>query len=205
MRRAKSFVNRHLLCTALEHAVFRASDGSCSIIALDSESEMIRIHNSYDELARNIDAQLHKEAMEVESKHLPPGDALNLEKHITILETPFGQVCRLLGLDCAEPTRSLEVADCIFLFDPQNQYVLSSVVVLGGQLGFFGIQIGANWLDTAGKLESQGFKQAEDLERFTKPGADFCISVYLYPDNSPDVSLSKVRDYSVCARYGSSL
>lgn len=141
----------------------------------------------------------------MESKNLPLGDALNLEKYIRILETPFGEVCRLLGLDCTEPTGSLEVDDCIFLFDPENQYVLSSVVVLGGRFGFFGIQIGANWLDTAGKLESQGFKQAEDLERFTKLGADFCISVYLYPDDSSEVSLSKVRDYSVCARYGSAL
>lgn len=141
----------------------------------------------------------------MQSKHLPPGDSLNLEKHIRILETPFNQVCRLLGLDYAEPRDSVEVAHCIFLFDPQNQYVLSSAVILGGEFGFFGIQVGANWLDTAGKLESQGFSQAGELERFTKPGPDFSISVYLYPDDSDDVHLSKVRDYSVCARYGSTL
>lgn len=141
----------------------------------------------------------------MQSKHLPPGDALNLEKHIRIFETPFAEVCRLLGLDATEPVDSLEIADCIFLFDPENQYVLSSAVILGSGFGFFGIQIGANWLDTAGKLESQGFTQAGNLERFTKPGLHFSVSVYLYPDGSSDVSLSKVRDYSVCARYGSAL
>ncbi len=141
----------------------------------------------------------------MKSNALPPGDALNLEKFVSILETPFSEVCEVLGLDCAEPTRSVEVADCIFLFDPENQYVLSGAVILGSEFGFFGIQIGANWLDTAGRLESQGFAQADDLERFTKPGSDFSISVYLYPDNSSDVSLSKVRDYSVSARYGRAL
>jgi hypothetical protein len=141
----------------------------------------------------------------VQSKHLPPADSLNLEKHIRILETPFGEVCHLLALDYAEPVDSIEIDDCIFLFDPQNQYVLSSAVILGSEFGFFGIQVGANWLDTAGKLESQGFSQAGELERFTKPGPDFSISVYLYPDNSADVHSSKVRDYSVCARYGSKL
>lgn len=143
--------------------------------------------------------------MELRSKHLPPEDVLNLEKHIRILETPFGEVCRLLGLDYAEPVSSVEIDGCIFLFDPKNQYVLSSAVILGGDYGFFGIKIGSNWLDTAGKLESQGFIQAGELERFTKPGEDFSISVYLYPDDSSDVHLSKVRDYSVCARFGSAL
>ncbi len=75
----------------------------------------------------------------------------------------------------------------------------------GTEYGFFGIKVGANWLDTAGKLESQGFSQAGNLERFTKPGSDFSISIYLYPDDSSDVQSSKVRDYSVCARYGSAL
>jgi len=143
--------------------------------------------------------------MEVQSKHLPPGDALNLERHIRILETQFGDFCRLLDLDSTEPRKSVEVADCIFLFDPENRYVLSSAVILGSELGFFGIRVGANWLDTAGRLESQGFRQSDALERFTKPGSDFSISVYLYPDDSPDASLSKVRDYSVCARYGNTL
>ena len=141
----------------------------------------------------------------MQSKHLPPADSLNLEKHIRILDTPFGEVCHLLGLDYAKPVDSIEIADCIFLFDPQNQYVLSSAVILGSEFGFFGIKVGANWLDTAGKLESQGFSQAGELERFTKPGPDFAISIYLYPDDSADVHLSKVRDYSVCARYGSEL
>ncbi len=136
------------------------------------------------------------------SKHLPSKDRLNLERHIRILETPFGEVCRLLGLDFAERVNSVEVAHCIFFFDSQNKYVFSSAVILGAEYGFFGIQVGANWLDTAGKLESQGFVQAGELERFTKPGSDFSISVYLYPDESEDVHLSKVRDYSVCARFG---
>ena len=141
----------------------------------------------------------------MQSKSLLPGDSLNLERHIRILETPFREVCHLLGLDYDEPVDSVEVGNCIFLFDPKNQYVLSSAVILGSEFGFFGIQVGANWLDTAGKLESQGFIQAGELKRFTKPGPDFSISVYLYPDDSADVHLSKVRDYSVCARYGRAL
>lgn len=138
----------------------------------------------------------------MQSKHLPPGDCLNLERYIRILETPFGEVCRLFGLDRGKPAKSVEIADCIFFFDSQNQYVFSSAVILGTDYGFFGVQVGANWLDTAGKLESRGFVQAGELERFTKPGPEFSISVYLYPDASADVHLSKVRDYSVCARYG---
>jgi hypothetical protein len=146
-----------------------------------------------------------KEAMKMESKHPQPGDALNLERFINILETPFSEVCQVLGLDCTEPKGFLEVENCIFLFDSEKQYVLSGAVILGNAYGFFGINIGENWLDTAAKLESQGFSQAGDLERFTKPGPDFCISVYLYPDNCPDAALSKVKDYSLCARYGTAL
>ncbi len=111
----------------------------------------------------------------------------------------------MLGLDCTEPTSFLEVEDCIFLFDSQSDHVLSGAVIMSKAYGFFGIAVGANWLDTAGKLESQGFVQADDLERFTKPGSDFSISVYLYPDDSSDASLSKVRDYSVRVRYGCAL
>jgi hypothetical protein len=146
-----------------------------------------------------------KEAKKMESKHPKPGDALNLEKFIKILETPFSEVSRVLGLDCTEPKGFLEVENCIFLFDSEKEYVFSGAIIMGSAYGFFGIKIGANWLDTAGELESQGFKQAGDLERFTKPEADFCISVYLYPDKCPDASLSKVKDYSVCVRYGSAL
>ena len=129
----------------------------------------------------------------------------NLEKSIKILETPFSEVCRLLGIEETEPDKFLEVENCIFFFDPAKEYVFSSAVIMGSTYGFYGIEIGANWLETAGKLESQGFKQASDLERFTKPGTDFSISVYLYPDDCPDASLSKVKDYSVCARYGQAL
>ncbi len=141
----------------------------------------------------------------MDSKHAASADTLNLEKSIKIFETPFSEVCGVLGLDCAEPKGFLEVGNCIFLFDSQNEYVLSGAVIMGNTYGFFGVEIGANWLDTAGKLESQGFRQAGDLERFTKPGSDFSISIYLYPDDCPDASLSKVRDYSICARYGSAL
>jgi len=141
----------------------------------------------------------------VQSKHPSKTVRLNLEKYIKILETPFAEVCHVLGLDHAKPANSIEVADCIFFFDSRNQYVFSSAVILGTEYGFFGVQVGANWLDTAGKLESQGFVQAGELERFTKSGPDFSISVYLYPDESEDVHLSKVRDYSVCARFGETL
>lgn len=146
-----------------------------------------------------------KEAMEVKSNARAQGNTLNLEKLVSILKTPFNEVCQALGLDGAEPTSFLEVEDCIFLFDSQNGHVLSSAVIMSKAYGFFGIAVGANWLDTAGKLESQGFVQADDLERFTKQGSDFSISVYLYPDDSPDPSLSKVRDYSVRARHGRAL
>jgi len=159
-------------------------------------------------LAKNMYGQSmpnDKEAMEVESKHLPPGNTLNLERFINILETPFDKVCQVLGLQCAEPASFLEIEDCIFLFDSQNGHVLSGAVIMSKAYGFFGITVGTSWLDTAGKLESLGFVQAGDLERFTKQGSDFSISVYLYPDDSADASLSKVRDYSVRARYGRAL
>jgi hypothetical protein len=132
-------------------------------------------------------------------------ELLNLEKSIRILETPFGEVCRALDLEQAEPKEFLEVDNCIFFFDPEKDYVFSSAVIMSNKYGFYGIEIGANWLETAGKLESQGFKQASDLERFTKPGQDFNISIYLYPDDNPDASASKVKDYSVCVRYGRAL
>jgi hypothetical protein len=134
-----------------------------------------------------------------------PRHKLNLEKSIKILETPFSEVCRLLGLKKTKPNGFLEVENCIFFFDSAEGYVFSSAVIMSGSYGFYGVKIGDNWLETAGKLESQGFKQASELERFTKPGPDFNISVYLYPDDSPDVSSSKVKDYSVCARYGQAL
>lgn len=139
------------------------------------------------------------------SKQPQTKELLNLEKFIRILETPFSEVCGVLGLDKAEPSEFLEADNCIFFFDPAKEYVFSSAVIMGSKYGFYGIVIGANWLETAGQLESQGFKQASDLERFTKPGPDFNVSVYLYPDDNPDVSASKVKDYSVCARYGQAL
>jgi hypothetical protein len=146
-----------------------------------------------------------KEAMKMGSNQPQTEELLNLEKSIKILETPFSEVCRMLGLGKTEPNQFLEVENCIFFFDPAKEYVFSSAVIMGSSYGFYGIKIGANWLETAAKLESQGFKQASDLERFTKPGPDFNISVYLYPDESPDESSSKVKDYSVCARYGQAL
>ena len=146
-----------------------------------------------------------KEAIKMKSKRPEPGDVRNLEKFIKILETSFSEVCHVLGLDSVEPRDFVEVENCIFLFDSEKGHVFSGAVILSDAYGFFGIKIGANWLDTAGQLESQGFRQAGDLERFTKPGPDFSISVYLYPDDCPDASLSKVKDYSICARYGSAL
>lgn len=141
----------------------------------------------------------------MESNTLGPGETLNLERSIGILETPFSEVCQVLGLDSTEPAAFLEVEDCIFLFDSGNGHVLSGAVIMSNAYGFFGIAVGANWLDSAGRLESQGFTQSGDLERFTKQGSDFSISVYLYPDDCPDASASKVRDYSVRARYGRAL
>lgn len=138
----------------------------------------------------------------MESKRPPMGDTMNLEKFIRIMETPFSEVCDILGVEDTKPESFLEVENCVFLFDSEKNYVFSGAVVMGGPYGFFGIQVGANWLDTAGKLESQGFKQAHELERFTRPGENFSVSVYLYPDDCPDASLSTVKDYSVCIRYG---
>jgi hypothetical protein len=141
----------------------------------------------------------------MQPKRPGPGDTLNLEKFIHVLETPFGEVCEVLGLGATEPTGFLEVENCVFLFDPEREHVFSSAIIMGGAYGFFGIRIGANWLEAAGQLESQGFRQAGDLERFTKLGEDFSVSVYLYPDDCPDASLSTVKDYSVCVRYGHAL
>lgn len=146
-----------------------------------------------------------KEAMKMRMNHPQIKELLNLERFISILETPFGKVCKVLGLNHIEPSEFLEVDDCIFFFDPEREYVFSSAVIMGTSYGFYGIKVGANWLQTAGMLESQGFKQASDLERFTKPGQDFNISVYLYPDDNTDASASKVKDYSVCIRYGKAL
>ena len=172
--------------------------------ALDTQDETSKMqHLTKDICGRSMPNG--KEAKDVKSKHLPPGSTLNLERFINILETPFDEVCQVLGLDRAEPTGFLEIEDCIFLFDSQNGHVLSGAVIMGKAYGFYGIAVGASWLGTAGKLESQGFVQAGDLERFTKQGSDFSVSVYLYPDDSSDASLSKIRDYSVRARHGRAL
>ena len=69
------------------------------------------------------------------------------------------------GLGKSKPNSFLEVENCIFFFDPAKEYVFSSAVIMGSSYGFYGIKIGANWLETAGQLETQGFKQASDLER----------------------------------------
>jgi len=141
----------------------------------------------------------------MKSKRLGSKDVFNLEKQIKMLDTPFGEVCRLLGEDATDPEGFLEVEDCVFLFDPERDYVFTGAVIISDAYGFFGIQVGMNWMKAAAKLESQGFVQAEDLERFTKPGSDVGVSVYLYPDDCPDASLSTVKDYSLCARYGQSV
>ncbi len=141
----------------------------------------------------------------MKSKRLGSKDVFNLEKQIKMLETPFGEVCRLLGEDETNPEGFLEVEDCVFLFDPERDYVFTGAVIISDAYGFFGIHVGMNWMKAAAKLESQGFVQAEDLERFTKPGSEVGVSVYLYPDDCPDASLSTVKDYSLCARYGQSV
>jgi len=141
----------------------------------------------------------------MDSNQVQPEDALHLERFLNILETPFSRVCQVLGLNGTEPRSFLEVDNCIFLFDSQKNLIFSGAVIIGQAYGFYGIQVGANWLESAEKLESQGLVTASALERFTKPGPDFSISVYLYPDDCPDTSASKVRDYSVNARYGRGL
>ncbi|MHC4546451.1 MAG: hypothetical protein ACYS9C_17780 [Planctomycetota bacterium] len=127
-------------------------------------------------------------------------DALNLERHIKILKTPFSEVCQVLGLESQEPKNVIEVENSVFMFDPEEGHLFSGAVVLDNTHGFFGIKIGANWLETAEKLETLGFIQAQNSERFTKPGENFGTSVYLYPDS--DSGELKVRHYSVCVRYG---
>ena len=52
----------------------------------------------------------------------------------------------------------------------------------------------------AENLESLGFVQAEDCDRFTKLGEDFNECVYLYPDS--ETTDSRVQHYSICIRYG---
>ena len=141
----------------------------------------------------------------MESKQLQVEDTLNLEKFIKVFETTYRDVCEILGEDYTEPEDFLEVDNCIFLFDSGREHTFSGAVIMSDTYGFFGLKIGANWLESAGKLESQGFKQAEDLERFTKLLPDFSISVYLYPDDCPDVKLSTVKDYSISTRYGHAL
>jgi hypothetical protein len=191
-------------CLSSQMSAGRSPIGPRLARALDTKGETSKMqHLTKDTYGRS--RPNGKEAKEVKSKRLVPGNTLNLEKFIDILETPFDEVCQVLGVDCAEPTGFLEIEDCIFLFDSQNGHVLSGAVIMSKAYGFFGVAVGASWLGTAGRLESQGFVQAGDLERFTKEGSDFSISVYLYPDGSPDVSLSKVRDYTVRARHGRAL
>lgn len=129
-----------------------------------------------------------------------PGDALHLERHIKILETPFSEVCRILGMEPEEPKDVIEVENSIFMFDSEEGHLFSGAVVLDNTYGFFGIKIGANWLETAEMLESQGFIQAQNSERFTKPGENFGTSVYLYLES--DSGEARVQHYSVCVRYG---
>jgi hypothetical protein len=140
-----------------------------------------------------------EEALKMDTNRPFQEDALNLERHIKILETPFSQVCLILGLEPQESKEVIEIENSIFMFDSEHGYLFTGAVVLDNIYGFFGIKIGANWLETAEKLESQGFIQAQDSERFTKPGENFGTSVYLYLDS--DSSDAKVHHYSVCVRY----
>ena len=141
----------------------------------------------------------------MESESLRLEGTYNLEKHIKVFETTYDQVCGLFGEDSTEPEDFLEVDNCVFLFDSERQRVCSGAVIMSDAYGFFGIKVGANWMEAAGKLESQGFKQADDLERFTKLMPDFGISIYLYPDDCPDAKLSAVKDYSISTRYGKAI
>lgn len=129
-----------------------------------------------------------------------PEDKLSLDSHIKLLETPFSEVCRILGLESEEPKKALEVDDSVFMFDAEQDYLFTGAVILDNSYGFFGIKIGANWLETAENLESQGFVQAEDTDRFTKPGEDFGACVCMYPDSDSTDSL--VQHYSFGVRYG---
>jgi hypothetical protein len=128
-------------------------------------------------------------------------EVLDLETKIRLFETPFSEVCEILGVELAGPKNVIEVEDSVFMFDPEQDYLFSGAVILDNQYGFFGIRIGANWLKTAENLESMGFVQAEDLDRFTKIGGEFNTSVYLYPDSDTDDS--RVQHYSLCVGYGS--
>ncbi|MHC4112009.1 MAG: hypothetical protein ACYSUY_13120 [Planctomycetota bacterium] len=141
-----------------------------------------------------------EEALKMGLNRLSLEDALNLERHIKILKTPFIEVCQVLGLESEGPKNVIEVENCVFMFDPEEGHLFSGAVVIDNTYGFFGIKIGANWLKTAEKLESLGFVQAQNSERFTKPGENFGTSVYLYPDS--DSGEPKVQHYSVCVRYG---
>ena len=127
-------------------------------------------------------------------------DALTLERYIKILKTPFSEVCQVLGLESEEPKDVIEVENSVLMFDSEEGHLFSGAVVLDNTYGFFGIKIGANWLETAEMLESQGFIQAQNSERFTKPGENFGTSVYLYLES--DSGEARVQHYSVCVRYG---
>jgi len=128
-------------------------------------------------------------------------DMLNLETKIKLFDTPFREVCEIIGIEASEPKNVIEVEDSVFMFDPEQDYIFSGAVILDNSYGFFGIRIGASWLQTAEELESQGFVQAKDLDRFTKFGDDFNTSIYLYPDS--DTKDSRVQHYSLCISYGS--
>jgi hypothetical protein len=141
-----------------------------------------------------------EEALKMSLNRFSLEDALNLERHIKILETSFSEVCQVLGLESQEPKDVIEIENSVFMFDSEQGHLFTGAVVLDNVYGFFGIKIGANWLETAENLESQGFIQAQDSERFTKPGENFGTSVYLYPDS--DSGELKVQHYSVCVRYG---
>ena len=127
-------------------------------------------------------------------------DMINLDTKIKLFATPFSEVCEILGIEAAEPKNVIEIDDSVFMFDPEKDYLFSGAVILDNAYGFFGIRIGADWLKTAENLESQGFVQAEDCDRFTKLGEDFSECVYLYPDS--ETTDSRVQHYSICIRYG---
>jgi len=129
-------------------------------------------------------------------------EILSLERFILLMETPFEEVCRLLELDEPQPVSGAVVGMSVFLFDPQKDYVFAGAVIMDDEYGFYGIRVGSKWLEAAEQLESQGFVQAGDAERFTLPGELFGVAVHLYPDDYDHPASAKVHHYSLGPAYG---
>lgn len=132
-------------------------------------------------------------------------DDFNLEKRFELMKTTWKQARKQLGFDEKEPTPSVPVGRSVFMFDASRDFVFNGAVIMDDSFGFFGIEVGSKWLAAAEHLESQGFVQAENAERFTRPGEQFGVSVYLYPDDYNKMSSAKVDHYSLNIRHGSTI